>query len=64
MTFGLPLRTDPPPAVSAEPTLTYRTTSGTDMRLDERAPGDRRERALARGLVLHALHLLDTADQR
>ncbi|MFI0894870.1 hypothetical protein [Streptomyces sp. NPDC020983] len=64
MGFGLPLRGPAEPEVSTAPTLTYRTTTGDEVVVDERAPGTARERALARGLLLHALSLIDAADRQ
>lgn len=63
MAFGLELR-GPQPEVSIAPALTYRATDGDTVPVDERAPGTARERALARGLLLHALALLDAADRQ
>jgi len=63
MGFGLELREGEPPEVSVAPALTYRATDGTELAIDEHPPGTPRERALARGLLVHALGLLDAADQ-
>jgi hypothetical protein len=64
MGFGVDLDRDKPaPAASSAPALTYRATDGTELPVDERAPSTARERALARGLLLHALSLLDAADR-
>lgn len=64
MGFSIELRSPAEPEVSTAPALTYRATDGTELPVDERAPGTARERALARGLLLHALSLLDAADRR
>jgi hypothetical protein len=63
MGFGLDLRGPGDPEVSVAPELTYRTTTGTELDIADRAPATGRERALARGLLLHALGLLDAADR-
>lgn len=63
MGFGIELREPAEPAVSVAPALTYRATDGTELAIDERPPRTPRERALARGLLHHALGLLDAADQ-
>jgi hypothetical protein len=64
MGFGLELRGPAEPEVSTAPSLTYRATNGDVVPVDERAPTAARERALARGLLLHALSLLDAADRQ
>jgi hypothetical protein len=63
MGFGLDLRGPADPVVSVAPALTYRTTTGVELAVDEQPPGTARERALARGLLLHALALVDAADR-
>ncbi|NJP42295.1 hypothetical protein [Actinacidiphila epipremni] len=63
MGFGLPLRGPVEPEVSTAPTLTYRATNGDEVQVDEQAPTAARERAIARGLLLHALSLIDAADR-
>jgi hypothetical protein len=63
MGFGLDLKDQPAPVVSMAPTLTYKATDGTELAVDEQSPATGRERAIARGLLLHALSLLDTADR-
>lgn len=56
MGFGVDLDRDKPaPAASSAPALTYQATDGIEVPVDERAP--------ARGLLLHALALLDAADR-
>jgi hypothetical protein len=64
MGFGLELREPAEPEVSTAPELTYQTTTGDTVPIDERAPSSARERALARGLLLHALSLIDAADRQ
>lgn len=64
MGFGIDLdREKPAPTAAEAPVLTYKATDGTTVAIDETAPGTARERAIARGLLLHSLGLLEAADR-